>query len=284
MPTPEELEAERVASEAAAQAVTDEAARLAAEEAAKAGGKTPEELEAEAKAKTDAEALAAAEAAKPKPEPKADWRDERLAKVTGDKARLAERLAQYETPDGKPKATPEGDLLPKAEVTRLANEQAQVIASRTAFNQACNDAAAQGRKTWPDFDASVKALGQLVDREDPQSIATYDAFLAAALETGEPEKIIYQMGRDLDVANEVLKLGSSPVKQARRLAELASADAQQVSDLPKPIVPLKGSNPGPSEIAPSDPVRADKLSTEEWMKRREKEVAEKQPQNQRRRA
>lgn len=281
----EELEAERLATEEATRVAAEaETARLAAEaEAAKnTPAKTAEELEAERLAAEAAEAETARLAAEAAKAPKPDWRDERLAKTAAQKAELAERLAKYETPDGKPREVPAGDLLPKAEVDRLANERAAQIAERNIFNQDCNNAAAEGRKTYPDFDASVKALGRLIDPEDPNTALAYDELLAAGLETGELPKIIYQLGRDLDTANEVMKL--SPVKRAAKLAALASADAQQVSNLPAPITPVKGKHSGPSEISPSDPTRADNLSSAEWHARRQREVDSNAPGDQRRRA
>lgn len=262
----EAADAARVSAEAETARVAAEAetARLAAE-AAKA--KTPEELAAEETARV------AAEAAKNKAK-EPSWEEKRLAKVTADKAALAARLAQYETPDGKPKAPPTGgdnpDLLPRAEVERLALEQAEAIAQRNTFNAQCNSAAQEGRKLFPDFDTSVAELTKLVDKSDLASRQRYDDFLAAALETGEAHKVIYQLGKNLEEADRVM--GLSPVKRAQELATLAASDAKQVSDLPKPLTPVGGRSSGPGEIAPDNPTAADKLSSAEWHKRRQAQI------------
>lgn len=269
--TAEELEAERIATEEAARVAAEaETARLAAEAEAKktaAEGKTPEELAAEE---------AAAKAAKP------DWKDARIAKLAADKAAMAAELAKFQK--AAPKVPAEGGEPPltAADVERLANEKAEAIAQRKSFNTACNEAAKQGRKDFPDFDASVKELTKVaVDETDPASMAQYDDFLAAALETGEAPKIIYTLGRD---PGEYLRIaGLSPVKRAQELATLAAADAVQVSNLPKPITPVSGKNAGPSEITPDDPSKADKLSSAEWHRRRQAQVAAQPTQNERRR-
>lgn len=271
--TAEQIEADRAAvQEATRVAAETETARLAAEaeEAAKAG-KTPEQIAEEESA--------AAEAAKGKPEAKADWRDDRIAKLAADKAKLAAELAKFQkAPPGEAKEPPAG--LTEEEVDRRANERAQAIADRAAFNSACNEAAKAGRKDFPDFDASVKALTTVVDRTDAAELARYDEFLASALETGEAPKIIYTLGRDPGEYLRIMEL--SPVKRAQELALLAGADAKQVSGLPKPITPLSGQKAGGSEISPDDPTKADKLSSAEWHKRRNAQL-EKEPLDRRRR-
>lgn len=269
--TPEELEAERLAQVAPAdEAAAVETAQLADEaEALRVAneGKTPEQLETERLAKAEEERLATL-AAKKEP----SWEEKRLAKKTAEAARLAERLAQYETPDGKPKAekSPAEGLLTEAEVERRSQEKAELLATQAAFNAACNAAAQEGRKIFPDFDASVAEMAKIVDRSDPASRAQYDEFLEAALETGEAPKIIYALGRDLNEAARIMEL--SPIKRAQELAVLAGTDLGQVSNLPKPMKTVQGKNAGPSEIAPDDPTRADKLSSAEWHKRRQAQL------------
>lgn len=204
--------------------------------------------------------------------PKEDWRDRRIAQLT---ARL-----KTEAPAPKVEEAPKADMVPAAEVDRLANERAAMLAQRAAFNQQCNDAAAQGRKDFPDFDASVGELFKLVDKSDPNSRQRYDQFLEAALETGEASKIIYSLGRDLNEAARIMDL--SPIKRAQELASLAASDAQPVSTLPKPVQPVGGRNSGPGEISPDDPVRAEKLSSAEWHRRRQAQVDAQAPSFERR--
>lgn len=208
--------------------------------------------------------------------PTGDWRDKRLAK----QAAIIAQLRKNAPPDGNPPPPPDGDSVPRADVERLANERAQALASRASFDAQCNAAAAEARKQFADFDTVVKQFGQIVDFTDATEVQRYDAFLEAALETGEAGKIIYTLGKNLDEAERIMAL--SPVKRATELARLTLVEPESPSTLPKPITPVHGKNAGPSEISPSDPVRADKLSSAEWHKRRAKELADREPQYQRR--
>lgn len=278
--TPEELAAKATADAAAAA----EATRIAAEEAARSG-KTPEQLAADAEAarvaaeaaagtktpeQLEAERLAAEEAKKTKPAVvKEDWRDRRIAALTAQLKEAQKPKVEATAPD------PNAPALTEADVERRASEKANGLAQRAAFNQRCNDAAATGRKEFPDFDLSVKELVRLVDPSDAASQKQYDEFLEAALETGEGPKIIYALGKDLDEAARVMAL--SPIKRAAEMAQLATG-TPPAGPLPKPLIPTQGRHSGPGEIAPDDAVRADKLSSAEWHRRRDAQVAAAQPQ------
>lgn len=277
--------AEQTAEELAAA----EAARLAAEAEAKAGGKTPEQIAAAAAEAETARLAAEAEAARvaaagaktpeqleverlaeeaKKAKPKVDWRDARIAELT---AKLKSAVpAKIDPPALDPNATP----LTEADVERRATEKATGLAARAAFNQRCNDTAAEGRKAFPDFDLSVRELMRLSDPQDPAVMRQYDDFLEAAMETGEGPRIIYNLGKDLDEAARVM--GLSPIKRAAEMAALA-AGAAPAAPLHKPIVPVRGGNSGPGEISPDDAARADKLSSAEWHRRRSAQVAANQP-------
>lgn len=211
------------------------------------------------------------EPAPPAPQPKEDWRDARIAQLTAQLK--AEREKKLEAPKPDPNAEPR---YTQAEVERLANERATRQAQINEFNNRCNNAAAEGRKAYADFDASVRELGRLVDRSDPQSQANYDAFLEQALETGEAPRLIYELGRDLNEASRVL--GLSPTQRAMALTKLALGEPKVTSDLPAPIKPVAGKQSGPGEISPDDAARADKLSSAEWHKRRAAQVAAQEPQ------
>lgn len=206
-------------------------------------------------------------AAKPEPE---DWRDKRIATLT---ARLKAQETAKPTPaEPEPTGAP---ALTQADVERLANERAGAISARAEFNARCNSVAQEGRKQFPDFDVRVKELAKIVDNSNPAERKAYDDFLEAALETGEAPKLIYELGGDLNEAMRILAL--PPTKRAIELAQRAIGIDPGVSGLPKPITTVQGKNTGPSEIAASDPVRADKLSSSEWHKRREAELASQKP-------
>lgn len=220
------------------------------------------EGEAEPEVKVEAKADDAAPPAGATEKEKEDWRDKRIAKLTA-KLRESER-AKVEPP--KPGSAEEDEARIQAEVSRRA--------ANDAFNKACNDAAAAGRKDFgeAEFNSRVGSLTKLVDKDDLSSIGAYNQFLAAALETGEASKLIFELGGDLNLAEKIMSL--PPLKMAVELTKLASrkAEGEEISSAPKPIRPVNGSAPH-SAISASDTERADKLSTAEWMKRREAEVA-----------
>ncbi len=65
-----------------------------------------------------------------------------------------------------------------------------------------------------------------------------------------------------------------PIKMAVELTKIASGQGRQVSGAAKPITPVGGRGASHDAIDPTDPERADKLSTAEWMKRMdERDVA-----------
>ena len=200
----------------------------------------------------------------PEPEPKEDWRDKRIAALT---ARLKAAENTPKAPDPAPDAEPK---LTQADVERLANERAVALARQADFNARANAAAAEGRKAFPDFDARVKELSKIVDWNNPVERQNYNDFVEAALETGEASKIIYELGGDLNEAMRVLAL--PPTKRTIELAQRAIGQDPGPSSLPKPMTPVSGKNAGPSEIDPTDAVRADKLSSAEWHRRRQQQI------------
>jgi hypothetical protein len=117
----------------------------------------------------------------------------------------------------------------------------------------------------------VDELRKLADPNDPISMATYNGFLAAALETGEAPKLIYALGSDLNEANRILSL--PPLKMAVELTKLAAKPEQQISKASKPITPLNGRGVAHEAVDPTDPTRADALSTKAWMERRNAQLA-----------
>lgn len=198
-----------------------------------------------------------------------DWREKRIAVLTA-------RLAEERTKNAQPKTTTTetGDTVPRSEVDRLAGEQARIMAANAAFNQACNDVAIQGRKAYPDFDAKVAELRKLVDPSDPQQAAAYNQFLADVLDTGDGAKIIHTLGSDLNEASRVLGLAGA--RRGMELVQIVNRAPGEISKLDKPITALRGGGAAHSTIRPDDPERGDSLTTAEWMKRREEQVAKSQ--------
>lgn len=186
-----------------------------------------------------------------------------------------------------PEPSPVAASMPTmAELDAMANQRAMQI----DFNKRCNESVSLGRKTYADFNEKIAQLSAIAPSTDSQGRPVLPQTLVeAALETGKAHDVLYALANDSIEADRIMSL--PPMKQAieiTRLADkLASADtdpdadednvvaqaeAARVSAAPRPIRPKIGSGVGQSNKNPSldDP----KLSTEDWMKIREKQVKE----------
>ncbi len=213
-----------------------------------------------------------------------DWREDRLRVETAkrreaeNKARqLEEQIATLRS-NGNQQQTVQQPVqqpvqIDEAAIERRVNDRAAQQAQWDAFNRACEGAAAAGREQYgqTEFATRVNELRKLADPNDPVSMATYNGFLAAALETGEAPKLIYALGSDLNEANRILSL--PPLKMAVELTKLAAKPEQQISKAAKPIQPLNGRGVTHEAIDPADTSRADNLSTKAWMERRNAQIA-----------
>jgi len=212
--------------------------------------------------------------------PRTDWRDRRIGELTArnreQRAEL-ERLraqAQPRDPNGQfrdqtpppPNAPPD-----RATIDDQIEQRAQILAANQEFNRRCDEVAIAGRKIYPDFDAQVGRLVGLVDNMDPQSMARYNEFLNAALETGEAAKLIHALGGDLDEASRILSM--NPRQMTVALTRMADRPVQELSRAPRPINPAATSAQAQrTSTSPDDP-GSDQMSTEEWMRRRNEQVA-----------
>ena len=207
-----------------------------------------------------------------KPAPKTDWKDRRIAQQ-GERLRNLQReieelkSVQQQSSGGKP-LDPNLDF--ERRVQEAAYQQAQGIAAQQAFNARVNDAYQAGLKTFGDFDQKVAALKGVVDWSDPVQQQAYNQFLIASLETGEAPRLIHALGSDPSEASRVLALPA--VRMAIELAKMASAEPTQVSGAPKPIIPITQTASNRTQIKPDDPDRADQLSTQEWIRRRNEQA------------
>lgn len=210
-------------------------------------------------------------AATPEPEPKPavpDWRIDQVTKLRSKARELQAELDRY-------KAQAPADPAPRPaaeEIDRLANERAQTLAAQAAFNAQCDQVAQAGQKAYPDFQQKIHALTQLIDQSDPESRQSYNRFLEVAIATGEGEKLLHQLGSAPDEAARLM--GLSPVRMAVEMAKMATAPSPQVSSAPKPINPLTNRGISHEAIDPADPDRADRLSTAQWIERRNKQLAD----------
>jgi hypothetical protein len=104
----------------------------------------------------------------------------------------------------------------------------------------------------------------------------FRALVEAVIATDEPHKLLFELGQDPDEAERLLRL--SPAKMGVELGKRLGGGAParpRATGAPKPITPISQRGRSHDPIAASDPERADRLSTEAWMKRREEELASK---------
>jgi hypothetical protein len=210
----------------------------------------------------------AAPVAKPR-----DRQHERIQRLT---ARLreaeTERDAALAAKTPAPGAGGETTLT-QADVERLAAERAPQLAEQARYNERCNEVVALGRDLFgaEDFNARVDALKALPDPSDERSIAAYATLIRTCVETGEGAKLLYELGKDPDRAEEIMAMPQ--VKMTLTLAKLMEqAGTKEPSKAPKPATPIGGKGPSSTEINPDDPEMSDKLDTATWIKRREAQI------------
>jgi len=223
----------------------------------------------------------------PQRDPPRDWRDRQI--MSRDE-RIANMQRQLESVQAELAAArqqqPTAPAYDEAEFNRRVDVAAREKAVQQNFQDRCNDAATQGRELYPDFNDRVSSLLRLVNRGDPVSEGAYANLISAALETGRAPELVHRLGSDLNEADRFLSM--SPTKMAVELTKLAaglperrSANRQspvdeqdgQQTGAPPPIRPVGGRGVSHQAIDPSDPDRSDNLSTAEFMRRREMQIA-----------
>jgi hypothetical protein len=216
----------------------------------------------------------------PPPQPRTDWRDRRIGELTARTRELRAELERLRAGQSAPNGqgaqprTPNGQFAPpppdQATIDQQIQQRAEVLAANQEFNRRCNEVAEAGRRAYPDFDVVVNKLVGLVDPNDPQGVQGYNAFLNAALETGEASKVIHALGSDLNEASRILSL--SPLRMAVELTRMAAKPIQELSTAPRPINPAStAAMAGRTSTSPDDP-GSDQMSTAEWMRRREEQL------------
>jgi hypothetical protein len=189
-------------------------------------------------------------------------------------AKLTARLREYEAKGAgapKPIDPATGQQFTNEQIDRMINERAQLVASQTAFNTRCNDAAARGASKYPDWQTRLSGLTQLIDMTDNKSLQQYNLFLEAALETGDAEGIIHRLGSDLNEAARVLAM--PPVKMAIEVGKMGETKGKDPSRAPKPIKPVGTTSPVTGS-RPDDPDRGGEMNIDDWMKTRNKQANE----------
>lgn len=198
---------------------------------------------------------------------KTEWQRDRINTLTARLKAAQAKIAQLESTP-----SPEGSTaIPAVDFERQVQTVAERRAQEMEFNRQCNDLVNAGKAQFDDFDSRVTSLRDLVDFTDKDSASHYVTLVQTALETGEGHKVLYALGGDQDRANQMLKM--SPVKMAIEMAKLVAPTGQTVSSAPNPIKPVGPKGPTLEPIDPTT-VAGDRLSTREWMNRREAQARE----------
>ena len=198
--------------------------------------------------------------------PKADWRDSRIAELT---AKLHDERKKAVATAEPPRA---GES--QAEFDSRVNARAAELAAQADWQRQCVAVIDAGKAAHTDWQPKVDSIRKLVDAGDQQEVGRYNAFLAAAMETGAAHQILYKLGDDPGEAKRLMSL--SPVKQAAELAALAAnlKAPTAPSGAPAPIQPIGSHGAHFAEITPDDKDRGMDLPKAEWFARREKQAQE----------
>lgn len=176
-----------------------------------------------------------------------------------------------------------------AELQALVREEA----SKQNFDQRCNEAALAGRAAHSDFDKIVlgdlTSVSPVLDRNTGRPVLPVP-LLEAALETGNAPEVLYALGKDISEASRIMALRpvAQGVELAKFSAKLAAAKTTEstendeldedgkaklanVSRAPAPIkAPTKAGATKPAFTI----YDTENFSTEEWIRQREKQVAD----------
>lgn len=226
-------------------------------------------------------------ATQPESEPARDWRDRRIgeqqqrlrernARIQELEAQLQQLSGQAPQPQGQPGQGQQYGQPPspygQGDIQRQINEAAAQMAATQEFTRRCNEVAEAGRRSYGNFDQRVQRLTGLVDANDTQQVRQYNDFLSACMETGQASRLIYELGGDLNEASRIMAM--TPVKMAVELTRMSSRPGTESSNAPRPLAPVASSaQSNRALIHPDDPEGADTLSIEEWMRRREEQIA-----------
>ena len=196
-------------------------------------------------------------------EPKTPWFQKRIDELTREKweARReaeAHRVLAESLRNRQPGEEVKHDT--SVDVEALATQKAKELFENQSFNEACNSTYTKGKEAFADFDTAVKShqmLGEMGSRKD---------YLEAINSLPNGPQVYHHLAKNLDNAASVLSL--SPVKMALELTKISEklSKPAPVSKAPAPIKPIGGG--GSHESDPS------KMSTAEWIKWRDKQVAE----------
>lgn len=222
-----------------------------------ASEKTEEELEAEKEAATT-------QAAKDKIQKRIDREVSKRKLVEKENKELKEKLAAKEADDdGK---------MTKAEAEALAEKIASNTVARNEFIKETNKLADAAEKLEKGTIDRLNEVGENVGPLPPVMIGIlsdldHGANLLAKLSSDEDE---YERIINLSPAKMAVELSKLDIKIGIEIAEKSKTPPKKISKTPAPNEPLGGNATPSSEITAAD----DKLDEAAWIKKREKQLAD----------
>jgi len=185
----------------------------------------------------------------------------RIGELTRKNRELQERQAALEAQAQQAASGGEAPVAPAPLPDEEINRRAAQLAEHQRWNEQANQIWNNGTSKFQDFGVSVSGMVNLLGGSVPRSLTE------AAIATGEPEKVLYDLSKDLGEAARIAVL--PPAQQGVEIAKFAqkrkAAAAPQVSNAPAPITPAVG---GGGQVSPTE--LRDDLPIEEWMNRRNK--------------
>lgn len=214
--------------------------------------------------------------AKEKAEAKAKRKDERMqrridtaiAEKKAAEAEIAKLKAQLEANPDK-KLTPE-EVEARAEAIaakKLADKQLEDI--QTKFTAACDKLQAEAKKVDKDFDAKIADIAA--------DFGPIPSFMIGVLEDFDNGgEVLAFIANDDEVAEKVYGFKNSPAKMTKalvdisnKLAEAKKAPRRQISKVPDPIAPVRG-----SRVASTVITDADTKNMDTYVAKRQKQMEE----------
>jgi len=201
---------------------------------------------------------------------KQPWFMRRIARLSNERNELRRRAEMAEAAAERPAPSEDGDDDEDEDrrVQSLAEARAAQIVSDEELARRSNEVYDKGISVYPDFKVALQTFtlyGGLKQLNDEMG------FLDALMQTSDPTKVLVEIGRDKELAEELLgednRRAPSPAAIARLTLKLDKiAGSRAKSKAPAPVTPVGGRGPAsPDGLGEEVPI-------DTWMQRRQKEV------------
>lgn len=232
--------------------------------------KEVEETEKEIEASENTEEALEAEKAAAKTQSEKDRIQRRIDREVSKRKKLEDENKELKAQLAAKEA--EGDKFTKEDVQKEAKRLASETRAQEEFDAACDRLAAAGDKADKDFGKKIQAMSEDIGPIPSQMIGILDD-----LDNGGA--VLAHLANNVDEAEELYKL--SPARMALKLSKLSDKIAEETKPKPKPVSkvpapnePLKGGRVADSSQL-YNPEAAKKMSDDEWIRKRNADVAQK---------